>query len=72
VDRITPGINAQRPTYPYWRPAGTPDLEIGRIARLLEVDRVIRIDDPPRVPARVLRTDAPIVIVAGQGVPSPG
>jgi hypothetical protein len=72
VDRITPRIKAQRPTYMYWRPGATPDLEIGRIARLLDVDRVIRIDDPPRVPGPVLRTDAPIVIVAGKGVPSPG
>jgi hypothetical protein len=69
VAAITPGINRQPDTDLYWRPGEAPDLEIGRLARLLGVDRVIRVDD--RAPGPVLRTDAPIVIVAGQGRPSP-
>jgi hypothetical protein len=72
VDAITPGVKAQASTDLYWWPGRTPDLEIGRLARLLRVDRVIRIDDPDRTPVPVLRTDAPIVVVAGQGRPSPG
>jgi hypothetical protein len=42
-----------------------------RLAEALRVDRVIRIDARDRVPLPVLRTAAPIVVVAGQGLPSP-
>lgn len=66
-----PGVTAQRPTQLYWWPGRAPDLEIGRIARLLEPDAINRIDSPSRAPAPVLQTDAPIVVVAGQGIPSP-
>ena len=72
VDAITPGVKAQADTELYWWPGRSPDLEIGRLARSLKVDRVIRIDAPYLAPAPVLRTDAPIVVVAGQGSPSPG
>ena len=71
VAAITPGVNAQPDTDLYWWPGRSLDLEVGRLARLLEVDRVIRVDDPGHATGPVLRTDAPIVVVAGQGRPAP-
>jgi len=71
VAAITPGINAQPDTDLYWWPGRTPGIEVGRLARLLEVDRVIRVDDPGHATGPVLRTDAPIVVAAGHGRPSP-
>ena len=72
VDAITPGVKTQPGTDLYWRPGRSTDLEIGRLARALRVDRVIRIDAPHQAPLPVLQTDAPIVVVAGHGVPSAG
>ena len=67
VDAITPGVKAQPETDLYWRPGRSPGLDVRRLARRLRVHRVIRIDSPHRTPAPVLRTDAPIVVVAGAG-----
>jgi DNA-directed RNA polymerase specialized sigma24 family protein len=72
VDAITPSVKTQPGTDLYWWPGRTPDLEIGRLARSLRVDRVIRIDAARLAPAPVRRTDAPIVVVAGHGFPSSG
>ena len=69
VDAITPAVKAQPGTDLYWWPGRTPGLEIGRLARSLRVDRVIRIDAPRLAPAPIRRTDAPIVVVAGKGSP---
>jgi DNA-directed RNA polymerase specialized sigma24 family protein len=71
VDAITPGVKPQPGTDLYWWPGRAHALDIGRLAEALGVDRVIRIGARDRAPLPVLRTDAPIVVVAGQGLPSP-
>jgi DNA-directed RNA polymerase specialized sigma24 family protein len=64
VDVLRPRVESH--TRLYWWPWWTTEPEARRIARLLGITRVIRIDDPARAPASVLETSAPIVVVVGR------